>query len=96
MASKLVPEVEDVATVHFFVDHTFTPPERGRMSSVKYKGGKTYAGVRRICADAVVAQGKGEIVETPPRHPLDHDGDGRKGGSLPKSKRAHRARSTKA
>jgi hypothetical protein len=85
----------DVATVRFYVDHIFTPPEDRRVS-VKYLGGKTYPGVRRACADDVVAKGKGEIIETPPRHPLDHDGDGRKGGSLPKSKRARRARPTKA
>jgi hypothetical protein len=31
------------------------------------------------------------VIEDAPRHPLDHDGDGRKGGSLPGSRRRRRA-----
>lgn len=48
-------------------------------------------------ADLAAALGDGwreglEAQQAAPRHPLDHDGDGAKGGSLPKAKRARKPR----
>lgn len=63
------------ARLTFIRDYIFRPPE-SRGSSVKYLAGHTYSGVRQICAERALAEGAAVSAE-----PLDHDGDGLKGGS---------------
>jgi hypothetical protein len=72
-----------MAYVRFLDDYTFTPDEDRRVS-VKYRKG--WAGtVRQQCRNKAVAAGKAEDAE-----PLDHDGDGLKGGSRPGRRRRAR------
>lgn len=64
----------------------FTPKEDRRVT-LSFKAGHQGA-VRKDCADQAIAAGKAKKVPAPSRKkaeqdPLDHDGDGRKGGSAP-------------
>lgn len=73
------------AFVLFTDDYIFTPDE-DRRSSVKYRKG--WAGpVRQQCRAKAIAAGKARDVD-----PLDHDHDGRKGGSLPGRPRRRKAK----
>lgn len=51
-----------MVTVKFSDDFNWSPPERAR-TVIAYQAGKTYEGVRRLCAEVAVAAGKGEIVK---------------------------------
>ncbi|WP_298698191.1 hypothetical protein [uncultured Brevundimonas sp.] len=74
--------------VRFTEDYDYTPTEEPRVQiAFRAHGGPEGDGVytvRRECGVAAVAAGK--AVEVAP-DPLDHDGDGRKGGSRPKAKK---------
>lgn len=65
--------------VKFKRDRDWTPPEDRRLT-VSYKQGMELT-VKRSWGEAMVADGDAEEIEPPARDPLDHDGDGRKGGS---------------
>lgn len=47
---------------------------------------RVFPSLAAIPADWIAA------IEAPPHHPLDHDGDGRKGGAVPAAKRARKAK----
>ena len=80
----------------------FTPPEDRRVT-FKYRAGQGYT-VKRAWGEDMVR--RGEAVEVPPPsraeanavredaapHPLDHDGDGGLGGSLPAAAGRYRRR----
>jgi len=74
--------------VRFTEAFDYTPSEEPRvLIAFSPNGGSEKDGaytVRRECGEAAVKAGK--AVEIAPG-PLDHDGDGRKGGSLPKVKK---------
>lgn len=57
----------------------FVPPEDRRIT-VKFRAGQEYT-VKREWAAAIVADGDAVEVDPPQRDPLDHDDNGRKGGS---------------
>lgn len=63
-------------------DRDFTPADERRVT-VAYKAGMEVT-VKRAWGDVMVADGDAEEIDPPARDPLDHDGDGRKGGSLSK------------
>ncbi|MEN5147182.1 hypothetical protein [Brevundimonas diminuta] len=74
--------------VRFTEPYDYTPSEEPRvLIAFSPNGGAEQDGVytvRRECGEAAVKAGKAvEIAQDP----LDHDGDGRKGGSLPKAKK---------
>jgi len=56
----------------------YTPPEDRRIT-VNYRAGEEHT-VKREWGAAMVADGDAEEAEAPARDPLDHDGDGVKGG----------------
>ena len=56
----------------------FTPPEERRIT-VKYREKQEYT-VKREWGEALVADGDAVEIDPPARDPLDHDGDGKKGG----------------
>jgi len=65
----------------------FTPADNRRIT-VAYKAGYELT-IKREWGEALVAEGDAEELEAPARDPLDHDdGNGRRGGSLPKKARA--------
>lgn len=70
--------------VRFDRDRNWTPPEERRIT-VAYKKGMELT-VKREWGDQMVEDGDAIEIEPPGRHPLGHDNDGRKGGSLPKAK----------
>lgn len=74
--------------VRFTEPYNYTPSEEPRvLIAFSQTGGPEKDGVytvRRECGEAAVKAGKAVEVVT---DPLDHDGDGRKGGSLPKVKK---------
>lgn len=74
--------------VRFTEPYDYTPSEEPRvLIAFSPNGGAEKDGVysvRRECGEAAVKAGK--AVEIAP-DPLDHDGDGRKGGSLSKAKK---------
>lgn len=74
--------------VRFTEPYDYTPSEEPRvLIAFSPKGGPEKDGVytvRRECGEAAVKASKAVEVA---QHPLDHDGDGRKGGSLPKAKK---------
>jgi hypothetical protein len=61
----------------------FTPAEERRIT-VKYLSGEEYT-VKAGWGEALVKDGDAEEVAPPPRHPLDHDGNGAKGGAKAKA-----------
>lgn len=63
--------------------HNFTPADERRIT-VKYREGQEYT-VKRDWGAAMVKGGVAVSVKAPPRDPLDHDGDGAKRGSAPKT-----------
>lgn len=70
--------------VRFERDRNWTPPEERRIT-VAYKQGMELT-LKRAWGEQMVKDGDAVEVEPPARDPLDHDNDGRKGGSLPKAK----------
>jgi hypothetical protein len=74
--------------VRFTHPYDYTPSEDARvLIAFSPTGGPEKDGVytvRRECGEAAVKAGKAEEVS---QDPLDHDRDGRKGGSLPKVKK---------
>lgn len=66
--------------VKFKRDRNWTPPEERRIT-VAYKQGMELT-VKREWGDQMVRDGDAVEVEPPTRAPLDHDDDGRKGGSM--------------
>lgn len=70
--------------VRFKRDRNWTPPEERRIT-VAYKKGMELT-VKREWGERMVKDGDAVEIDAPVRDPLDHDGDGRKGGSLPKAK----------
>jgi hypothetical protein len=67
----------------------FTPKEDRRVT-MSYRAGPDPVSVRKDCADQAIAAGKAKKAPAPSRKkpgqdPLDHDNDGRKGGSAPLS-----------
>lgn len=76
--------------VRFTEPYDYTPSEEPRvLIAFSPNGGAEKDGaytVRRECGEAAVKAGK--AVEIAP-DPLDRDGDGRKGGSLPKAKKTN-------
>lgn len=70
--------------VRFKRDRNWTPPEERRIT-VAYKKGMELT-VKREWGERMVKDGDAVEIEAPTRDPLDHDADGRKGGSLPKAK----------
>lgn len=75
--------------VRFTEPFDYVPTEDPRiLVAFSPKGGAGKDGVytvRRECGEAAIAAGKAEEIGA---DPLDHDLDGRKGGSLPKAKKA--------
>lgn len=75
--------------VRFTENFDWTPPEEPRVQ-IAYradggpKGDGVYDRVRGECGAAAIDAGK--AVEAA-QDPLDHDNDGRKGGSLPRAKK---------
>lgn len=76
--------------VRFTEPYDYTPSEEPRvLIAFSPTGGPEKDGaytVRHECGEAAIAAGK--AVEAAP-DPLDHDRDGRKGGSLPKAKKSN-------
>lgn len=74
--------------VRFTEAFDYTPSEEPRvLIAFSPNGGSEKDGaytVRRECGEAAVKAGKAVEIAL---DPLDHDGDGRKGGSLPKVKK---------
>jgi hypothetical protein len=70
--------------VRFKRDRNWTPPEERRIT-VAYKKGMELT-VKREWGERMVKDGDAVEIDAPVRDPLDHDLDGRKGGSLPKAK----------
>lgn len=70
--------------VRFKRDRNWTPPEQ-RGITVAYKAGMELT-IKRAWGEQMKADGDLEEIDPPARDPLDHDGDGRKGGSAPKVK----------
>lgn len=70
--------------VRFKKDRNWTPPEERRIT-VAYKKGMELT-VKREWGERMVKDGDAVEIDPPARDPLDHDADGRKGGSLPKAK----------
>lgn len=68
----------------FKQDRNWTPPEERRIT-VAYKQGMELT-VKREWGEQMVMDGDAVEIDPPTRDPLDHDADGRKGGSLPKAK----------
>lgn len=62
-------------------DRDYTPPDN-RMMTVAFRRDQETT-TKREWGDALVADGDAEEIESPAKaDALDHDGDGRKGGSL--------------
>lgn len=59
----------------------YTPAD-DRRQTTKYREGGEYT-VKREWGAAMVADGDAKEVRAPRRDPLDHDGDGEKGGFAP-------------
>lgn len=79
------PERRHDMHVRFLADFDYTPSADPRIQ-IAYRAG--WSGpVRRECGERAIVEGRAEEIDTPAqsqsRDPLDHDGDGRKGGSLP-------------
>lgn len=55
-------------------------PRAERRVTTKFLARQEYT-VRREWGEEMVADGDAEEAAVPPRDPLDHDGDGRKGGA---------------
>ncbi len=70
--------------VRFKRDRNWTLPEERRIT-VAYKQGMELT-VKREWGEQMVKDGDAVEIDPPARDPLDHDADGRKGGSLPKAK----------
>lgn len=70
--------------VRFKRDRNWTPPEERRIT-VAYKKGMELT-VKREWGERMVKDGDAVEIDAPARDPLDHDDNGRKGGSLPKAK----------
>ena len=70
--------------VRFLKNRNWTPPEERRIT-VAYKKGMELT-VKREWGERMVKDGDAVEIDAPVRDPLDHDLDGRKGGSLPKAK----------
>lgn len=74
--------------VKFSENYDYVPSEEPRvLLAYRADGGANKDGVytvKRECGEAAVKAGKAVEVADP----LDHDHDGRKGGSLPKAKKA--------
>ena len=74
--------------VKFSKDYDYTPTEEPRvLIAYRADGGANLDGtytVKRECGEAAAKAGMAAEVTDP----LDHDRDGRKGGSLPKAKTA--------
>lgn len=68
--------------VRILRNRDFTPPEERRITVAYPKDSELT--VKRAWGEALVKAGDAEEIDPPARDPLDHDGDGRKGGSLPK------------
>lgn len=72
--------------VRFEQDFDYTPSAQPRVQ-IAYKAG-WQGPVKAECGAQAIAAGKAVEVPTPPRvDPLDHDADGRKGGSLPRRRK---------
>lgn len=70
--------------VRMLKTRNFTPPEERRIT-VKYREKQEYT-VKRDWGEAMVADGDArELGSQRKTDPLDHDADGRKGGSAPKA-----------
>lgn len=73
--------------VKFTRDFDYTPTQERRVT-IAYKAGQEFT-VKREAGEAAIRAGAAiEIKEVTRPHPLDHDGDGRKGGSKPKATNA--------
>lgn len=75
--------------VRFTHAFDYTPQEEQRVQlAYRPDGGPNKDGaytVRRECGEAAIAAGAASEVD---QDPLDHDGDGRKGGSLAKRRKS--------
>lgn len=65
--------------VRFKRDRNWTPPEERRIT-VAYENGMELT-VKREWGEQMVKDGDAVEIDPPVRDPLDHDNDGRKGGS---------------
>lgn len=74
---------EAIMRIKMLKTRSFTPPEERRIT-VKYIRNEEYT-VKRDWGRAMIKDGDAEEVKAPARDPLDHDGDGVKGGSAPKA-----------
>lgn len=72
--------------VRFEKDFDYTP-SGNRMVQIAYKAG-WQGTVKAECGTEAIADGKAVEAEAPSRDPLDHDSDGKKGGSLPGHRKA--------
>lgn len=76
--------------IRILVSRDYTPPENRRVT-VSYRAGYELT-VKREWGEALVADGSAEEMDAPSRPApgdkpqLDHDHDGKPGGSLPKAK----------
>lgn len=70
--------------VRFLKDFDYSPLDDLRIT-VAYRAGEEPLTVKREAGLAAVAAGRAEEVAEPATSPLDHDADGRKGGSKAKA-----------
>ena len=71
--------------IKFTADFDYTPSAERRVT-IAYKAGQELT-VKREAGEAAIAAGRAEEVEPfNGADPLDHDNNGKKGGSLPRPK----------
>lgn len=79
----LLKPKEPTMRVRFTRDYDYTPTGERRVT-IAYKAGATET-VKRECGDAAVAAKAAVEIDQPAPDPLDHDQNGRKGGSKAKA-----------